>query len=116
MSVDIDLDQDARVALLVVRGDLTPRTAPAVSGAIAALVARDGYDVVIDLTESGTVLAGGIRALRRGCALASSEHRSVCVACPPSSPVRPALEVAHLDVPVYDTRDEALAHATPGSA
>ncbi|HEX8004132.1 MAG TPA: STAS domain-containing protein [Mycobacteriales bacterium] len=110
MSVDIDLDQDNRVALLIVKGDLTPRSAPAVSGAIAGLVARDGYDVVVDLTESGTLLAGGVRALRRGCDLAHEHHRSLRVACPPSSPVRPALVLAHLDqeLPVYDTRDEAL--------
>ena len=49
MSVDIDLDQDTRVALLIVRGDLTPREAPVVSGAIAGLVARDGYDVWVPM-------------------------------------------------------------------
>lgn len=111
MSVDIDLDQDNRVALLIVRGDLTPREAPVVSGAIAGLVARDGYDVVVDLTESGTLLAGGVRALRRGCDLAHQHHRSLSVACPPSSPIRPALVLAHLDqeLDVYDSRAEALA-------
>lgn len=111
MSVEIDLDRDHRVALLVVRGDLTPHTAPAVSGAIAALVTNEGYDVVVDLTQSGTILAGGVRALKRGCELAHENHREVALACPPSSPVRPALAVAHMDVPVYDSRAEALAHA-----
>ena len=112
MSVDIDLDQDNRVALLIVRGDLTPEAAPAVSGAIAGLVARDGYDVVVDLTESGTLLAGGVRALRRGCDLAHQHHRAISVACPPGSPARPALVLAHLDqeMHVYDSRAEALAH------
>jgi anti-anti-sigma regulatory factor len=111
MSVDIDLDQDNRVALLVVRGDLTPRTAPAVSGAIAGLVAGNGYDVVIDLTESGTLLAGGVRALRRGCDLAHEHHREIRIACPRSSAVRPALVLAHLEdeVDVYESRAEALA-------
>ena len=109
MSVDINLNQDTRVALLIVRGDLTPHNAPAVSGAIAGLVARDGYDVVVDLSESGTILAGGVRALRRGCDLAHEHHREISVACPPRSAVRPALALAHLDVPVYDSRDEALA-------
>ena len=110
MSVDIDLNQDTRVALLIVRGDLTPQTAPAVSGAIAGLVTGDGYDVVVDLSESGTLLAGGVRALRRGCDLAHEHHRSVRVACPASSPIRPALEVAHLtdEVEVYDSRADAL--------
>jgi anti-anti-sigma regulatory factor len=111
MSVDIDLDQDNRVALLIVRGDLTPRSAPAVSGAIAGLVARDGYDVVVDLTESGTILAGGVRALRRGFEMAHEHHREISLAVPPQSPARPALVVAHLDgVAVYDSRAEALAH------
>jgi len=112
MSVDIDLDQDNRVALLIVRGDLTPAAAPVVSGAIAGLVSRDGYDVVVDLSESGTLLAGGVRALRRGCDLAHQHHRQVSVACPPQSAVRPALVLAHLDqeMPVYDSRAEALAH------
>ena len=111
MSVDIDLDQDHRIALVVVRGDLTPRSAPAVSGAIAGLVAGDGYDVVVDLTESGTLLAGGVRALRRGCDLAHEHHRAIRIACPPSSPVRPALVLSHLDeeMDVYDSRAEALA-------
>ena len=111
MSVDINLDQDNRVALLIVRGDLTPQSAPAVSGAIAGLVARDGYDVVVDLSESGTMLAGGVRALRRGCDLAHQHQRSLVVACPPSSPARPALVLSHLDqeMDVYDTRAEALA-------
>jgi anti-anti-sigma regulatory factor len=110
MSVEIDLDQDRRVALLVVRGDITSATAPAVSGAIAGLVTHDGYDVVVDLTESGTILAGGMRALRRGCDLAREYHHDIRVACPPSSAIRPALVLAHLDreVAVYDTRDEAL--------
>lgn len=110
MSVDIALDQDNRVALLIVRGDLGPRTAPAVSGAIAGLVGRDGYDVVVDLTESGSLLAGGVRALRRGCDLAHEHHRTLSVACPPSSPVRPALVLSHLDeeLPVYDSAAEAL--------
>lgn len=110
MSVDIDLDQDRRVALLIVRGDLTSTNASAVSGAIAGLVTHDGYDVVVDLSEGGTMLAGGARALRRGCELAQQHHRDVHVACPPSSAIRPALVLAHLDreVPVYDSRDEAL--------
>jgi anti-anti-sigma regulatory factor len=110
MSVDIDLDQDRRVALLIVRGDLTSTNAPAVSGAIAGLVSRDGYDVVVDLTESGTLLAGGVRALRRGCDLAHEHHREIRVACPPGSPIRPALVLSHLDqeVDVYDSRAEAL--------
>jgi anti-anti-sigma regulatory factor len=110
MTVDIDLDQDARVALLIVRGDLTQDNAPAVSGAIAGLVAHDGYDVVVDLTESGTILAGGVRALRRGSDLAHEHHRELRVACPPGSPIRPALVMAHLDaeLAVYDSRDEAL--------
>lgn len=110
MSVDIDLDQDHRVALLIVRGDLTPHNAPAVSGAIAGLVTHEGYDIVVDLTESGTMLAGGVRALRRGCDLAHAYDRDIRVACPPGSPVRPALVLAHLDeqVQVYDSRDEAL--------
>lgn len=112
MSVDINLDQDNRVALLVVRGDLTPQSAPAVSGAIAGLVAGDGYDVIVDLSESGTLLAGGVRALRRGFDLAHEHHRELSVACPPQSAVRPALVLSHLDqqMHVYDTRDEALAH------
>jgi hypothetical protein len=111
MSVDIDLDQDRRVALLIVRGDLGPRTAPVVSGAIAALVTRDGYDVVVDLSESGTMLAGGVRALRRGSDLAHEHHHEVSVACPRSSAIRPALVLSHLDqeLPVYDSRAEALA-------
>lgn len=111
MSVDIGFDQNHRVALLVVRGDLTPRTAPAVSGAIAGLVAGDGYDVVVDLSESGTVLAGGVRALRRGCDLAHEHHREIRFACPPASPVRPVLVLSHLDeqVGVYDSVGEALA-------
>jgi hypothetical protein len=110
MSVDIDLDQDRRVALLIVRGDLTPSNSPAVSGAIAGLVTQDGYDVVVDLSESGTILAGGVRALRRGCDLAHEYHREIRVACPRSSAIRPALVLAHLDqeVSVYDTRAEAL--------
>lgn len=112
MSVDIDLDQDNRVALLIVRGDLTPSSAPAVSGAIAGLVSRDGYDVVVDLSESGTILAGGVRALRRGFDLAHEYHREISVACPRSSAIRPALVLSHLDqeVAVYDSRDEALSH------
>ena len=108
MSVDIDLDQARRVALLIVRGDITPANAPTVSGAIAGLVTHDGYDVVIDLTEGGTILAGGVRAVRRGCDLAHEYHRDIRVACPPSSAIRPALELAHLDVGVYDSRAEAL--------
>lgn len=110
MSVDIDLDQDRRVALLIVRGDLNSANAPMVSGAIAGLVTHDGYDVVVDLTESGTILAGGVRALRRGCDLAQEYHRDIRVACPRSSAIRPALVLSHLDqqVGVYDTRDEAL--------
>ena len=110
MSVQIDLDTDRRVALLIVRGDLTSATAPAVSGAIAGLVTHDGYDVVVDLTESGTLLAGGVRALRRGCDLANEHHRAIRVACPPSSAIRPALVLAQLDreVTVYDSRAEAL--------
>jgi anti-anti-sigma regulatory factor len=110
MTVDIDLDQDRRVALLIVRGDLTSTNAPAVSGAIAGLVSRDGYDVVVDLTESGTLLAGGVRALRRGCDLAHEHHREIRVACPPGSAIRPALTLSHLDqeVGVYDSRAEAL--------
>ena len=113
MSVDIDLDKDRHVALLVVRGDLTPETAPLVSGAIAGLVTQDGYDIVVDLTESGTMLAGGIRALRRGCDLAHEYHRDIRVACPPSSPVRPALVLSHLDqeVEVFDTVSEAMVSA-----
>src|SRR5688572_8741134 len=97
MSVDIDLDQAKHVALLIVRGDITPANAPAVSGAIAGLVTHDGYDVVIDLTEGGTILAGGVRALRRGCDLAHQYHRDIRVACPPSSAIRPALVLSHLD-------------------
>lgn len=110
MSVDIDLDQDRRVALLIVRGDLTSTNAPAVSGAIAGLVSHEGYDVVVDLTEAGTILAGGVRALRRSADLAHENHREMRVACPRSSAVRPALVLAHLDqeVDVYDTRAEAL--------
>lgn len=110
MSVDIDLDQDSRVALLVVRGDLTSTNAPAVSGAIAGLVTKGGYDVVVDLTDSGTLLAGGVRALRRGCDLAREYHHDIRVACPPSSAIRPALVLSHLDqeVTVYDSRAEAL--------
>lgn len=110
MSVDIDLDRDRRVALLIVRGDLTSTNGPAVSGAIAALVADDGYDVVVDLTEGGTMLAGGVRALRRGCELAHEYHRDLRIACPPSSAIRPALECAHLDqeMAVFDCRDAAL--------
>ncbi|MDQ1712240.1 MAG: hypothetical protein QOE45_1690 [Frankiaceae bacterium] len=110
MSVDIDLDPDRRVALLLVRGDLNSTTAPAVSGAIAGLVSRDGYDVVIDLTESGTMLAGGVRALRRGCDLAHEHHRDIRIACPPGSAIRPALVLSHLDqeIDVYDSRAEAL--------
>ena len=115
MSVDIDIDQDRRVALLIVRGDITSANAPAVSGAIAGLVTHDGYDVVIDLTEGGTILAGGVRALRRGCDLAHEYHRDIRVACPRSSAIHPALVLAHLDeqFTVYETRDEAL--ATPCS-
>src|SRR4051794_4905417 len=97
MSVDIDLDPARHIALLRVRGDLTPANAPAVSGAIAALVSGDGYDVVVDLTESGTMLAGGARALRRGCDLAHEYHRDVRLACPPSSAIRPALVLSQLD-------------------
>jgi anti-anti-sigma regulatory factor len=110
VSVDIDLDQDA---LLIVRGDLTGATAPAVTGAIAGLVSHDGYDVVVDLSESGTILASGVRALRRGCDLAHEHHREVRVACPPRSAIRPALVMAHLDreVEVYDSRDAALSRA-----
>ena len=110
MSVDIDLDQAKRVALLIVRGDITPANAPAVSGAIAGLVTHDGYDVVIDLTEGGTILAGGVRALRRGCDLAHQYHRDIRVACPPSSAMRPALVLSHLDqeLGVFDSRAEAL--------
>jgi anti-anti-sigma regulatory factor len=110
VSVDIDLDQDTRVALLIVRGDLTRENAPAVSGAIAGLVTRDGYDVVVDLSESGTILAGGVRALRRGCDLAHEHHREIRLACPPQSAIRPALVLSHLDreIDVYDTRDAAL--------
>ena len=110
MSVEIDLNQDRRVALLVVRGDITSASAPAVSGAIAGLVTHDGYDVVVDLTESGTILAGGVRALRRGCDLAREYHHAIRVACPPSSAIRPALVLSHLDreVGVFDSRDEAL--------
>ena len=111
MSVDIDLDQARRVALLIVRGDITSSNAPAVTGAIAGLVTHDGYDVVIDLTEGGTILAGGVRALRRGCDLAHQYHRDICVACPPASAIRPALTLAHLDMSVFDTRDEALGRA-----
>lgn len=110
MSVDIDLDQDRRVALLIVRGDLNSANAPMVSGAIAGLVTHDGYDVVVDLSESGTLLAGGVRALRRGCDLAHEYHRDIRVACPPASAIRPALVLAHLDrdLAVYDSRAEAL--------
>jgi hypothetical protein len=110
VSVDIDLDRDRRVALLIVRGDLDSASAPVVSGAIAALVSEDGYDVVVDLTESGTLLAGGVRALRRGYGLAHENHRDLRVACPPSSAIRPALVLSHLDqeVAVYDTRAEAI--------
>lgn len=110
MSIQIDLDQDRRVALLVVRGDLTKANAPAVTGAIAGLVANDGYDVVIDLTQAGTLLADGVRALRKGCDLAHENHRDVRFACPPSSPARPALVLAHLDQTnaVYDSRSDAL--------
>jgi hypothetical protein len=110
MSVDIDLDTDRRVALLIVRGDLNSTNAPMVSGAIAGLVTHDGYDVVVDLSESGTILAGGVRALRRGCDLAHEYHRDIRVACPRSSAIRPALVLAHLDqeLAVYDSRDEAL--------
>ena len=116
MSVDIDLDQDRRVALLLVHGDLTSATAPALSGAIAGLVTHDGYDVVVDLSDSGTLLAGGARALRRASDLAHEHHRSLRVACPPRSAIRPALVLAHLDqdLSVYDSRTEAL--ATPGSS
>ena len=112
MSVDIDLDQDRRVALLIVRGDLTSINAPAVSGAIAGLVSHEGYDVVLDLTETGTILAGGVRAIRRACDLAHENHRELRVACPPSSAARPALVLSHLDqqVGVYDTRAEALVY------
>lgn len=115
MSVDIDLDQDHRVALLIVRGDLTSATAPAVSGAIAALVSGDGYDIVVDLTEGGTMLAGGARALRRGSEIAHQHHREVRVACPRSSAIRPALVLSQLDreLDVYDSRDEAMAVADP---
>lgn len=111
MSVDVDIDRDLRVALVTVRGDLTPTTAPAVSGAIAALVSGDGYDVVIDLTAGGTLLAGGARALRRGCDLAHENHRDIRVACPPDSAIRPALTIAHLDAEmgVYDSLESALA-------
>ena len=111
MSVDIDLDQDRRVALLIVRGDLTSTNASAVTGAIAGLVTHDGYDVVVDLSEGGTMLAGGIRALRRGCDLAHEYHRDIRFACPPRSAIRPALVLAHLDqeVDVFDSRAEALA-------
>ena len=110
MSVDIDLYPDRRVALLIVRGDMTSTNAPAVSGAIAGLVTHDGYDVVIDLTEGGTILAGGVRALRRGCDLAHQYHRDIRVACPRSSAIRPALVLSHLDqeLGVYDSRAEAL--------
>jgi anti-anti-sigma regulatory factor len=110
MTVDINLDQDRRVALLVVHGDLGPATAPAVSGAIAGLVSQDGYDVVVDLSDTGTILAGGVRALRRGMDMAHQYHREVRVACPRGSAVRPALTLAHLDehLSVYDTRAEAL--------
>jgi hypothetical protein len=110
MSVDIDLDQDRRVALLIVHGDLNSANAPAVSGAIAGLVTNNGYDVVVDLTDGGTMLAGGVRALRRGFDLAREYHHDIRVACPPSSPIRPALVLAHLDqeVGVYDSRAEAL--------
>src|SRR5689334_1519104 len=110
MTVDIDLDQDHRVALLIVRGDLGPQDAPVVSGAIAGLVTRDGYDVVVDLSESGTILAGGVRALRRGWDLAHEHHREVSVACPAQSAIRPALVLSHLDqeMHVYDSRADAL--------
>lgn len=111
MSVDIDLDRDHRVALLIVRGDLDAASAPAVSGAIAALVSDNGYDVVVDLTEGGTLLAGGVRALRRGCDVAHENHRELRVACPPRSAIRPALVLSHLDreMTVCDSRAEALA-------
>lgn len=110
MTVDINLDQDRRVALLVVHGDLGPQSAPAVSGAIAGLVSHDGYDVVVDLSDTGTILAGGVRALRRGIDLAHEHHREVRLACPRESAVRPALVLSHLDeeIAVYDTRAEAL--------
>ncbi len=110
MGVDIDLDRDRRVALLIVRGDLDSTNAPVVSGAIAALVSDDGYDVVVDLTEGGTLLAGGVRALRRGCDMAHENHRDLRVACPPGSAIRPALVLSHLDreMHVYDTRAEAM--------
>jgi anti-anti-sigma regulatory factor len=110
VTVDMHLDRAHHVALLTVRGDLTSANAPTVSGAIAALVAKDGYDVVVDLTEGGTMLAGGVRALRRGCDLAHEHHRDVRVACPPGSAIRPALDLSHLDreVGVYDSLDEAL--------
>jgi anti-anti-sigma regulatory factor len=111
MSVEIERDPDRRIAVLVVRGDLTPHTAAAVGDAIAKLVTVDGYDVVVDLTESGTILAGGVRALKNGCELAREHQRDVTLACPRSSPVRPALAVAHMDVTVYDSRAEALARA-----
>jgi hypothetical protein len=109
-TVELDLDQDTRVALLIVRGDLNQSAAPAVSGAIAGLVTHDGYDVVVDLSESGTILAGGVRALRRGCDLAHEHHRDIRIACPPQSAIRPAIVLSHLDreVDVYDTRAEAL--------
>jgi len=110
MTVDIDLDQDRRVALLIVHGDLGPQSGPAVTGAIAGLVADDGYDVVVDLSDSGTILAGGVRALRRGSDLAHEHHREIRVACPRGSAIRPALEMSHLDreIAVYDTLAEAL--------
>lgn len=113
MTVDLNLDRDHRVALLTVRGDLTSANAPAVSGAIAALVTQDGYDVVVDLTAGGTMLAGGVRALRRGHDLAHEYQRDLRVACPPGSAIRPALVLAHLDrdLGVYDSVDDALARS-----
>jgi anti-anti-sigma regulatory factor len=110
VSVDIGLDRDHRIALVTVRGDLTAANAPVVSGTIAALVTDDGYDVVVDLTEGGTILAGGVRALRRSSDLAHEHHRELRVACPPSSAIRPALLLAHLDeqLGVYDSLDAAM--------
>jgi anti-anti-sigma regulatory factor len=103
MDVDITLDMPRRVAVMHVRGDLDGASAPALSGSMAALLGDGGYDLVVDLTDAGAILAGGVRALRRGVELAHAGHRDIAVSCPQRSPARPALVVAGLDLPVFDS-------------
>jgi anti-anti-sigma factor len=110
VDVDITLDMPRHVAVVHVRGALDSVTSPALSGSIAALIGDGGYDVVVDLTEASAMLAGGVRALRRGIAFASAQDRTLRLCCPRSSAIRPALAVAGLDreLRVYEESSEAV--------